>query len=152
MTEPFHRRDDEIRIALSTRERAVLRMVPDLLDDIGSPDSDPAAARLHPSAYPEDPGADTDFRDMVDIDLARARARDRRRFATTLESGSMSRDEAEMWLRVVGDARLALAARMGIESEEWETDRSLVESSAGAMLHYLGYIQDALLQVLTTDL
>jgi hypothetical protein len=49
---------------------------------------------------------------------------------------------------VLGDARLTLAARMGIDHAGWEDDRSLAESRDGAMLHYLSYLQDALIQVL----
>jgi hypothetical protein len=41
---------------------------------------------------------------------------------------------------------------MGIEQEGWEGDRSLAESRDGAMLHYLSYLQDALIQVLSTAL
>ncbi len=64
----------------------------------------------------------------------------------------MAPEDAQIWMRVIGDARLALAARMGIEDEAWEEDRSLAESSEGAMLHYLGYVQDALVRLLNTDL
>jgi len=53
---------------------------------------------------------------------------------------------------VLGDARLTLAARMGIEQEGWEDDRSLAESREGEMLHYLSYLQDALIQVLSAAL
>jgi len=89
---------------------------------------------------------------MIEDDLAKARAADRSRFAETVDAGSMSDDDAQMWLRVLGDARLTLAARMGIEQEGWEDDRSLAESRDGAMLHYLGYLQDALIQVLSAAL
>ena len=53
---------------------------------------------------------------------------------------------------MLGVARLALAARVGIGQEGWEDDRSLAESRDGAMLHYLSYLQDALIQVLSATL
>ena len=101
---------------------------------------------------PDDPAADAYFREMIEDDLARARAEDRSRFTEILDRGSMGDDDAQMWLRVLGDARLALAVRMGIEQEDWEDDLSLAESRDGAMLHYLSYLQDALIQVLSAAL
>jgi hypothetical protein len=69
-----------------------------------------------------------------------------------VDAGSISDDDAQMWLRVLGDARLTLAARMGIDEEGWEDDRSLTDSRDGAMLRYLSYLQDALIQVLSAAL
>ncbi len=152
MSVPFRRRDGTIEVALTAQERAVLHTLPETLDNLGPSDADPAAARLHPPAYPDDPAADAYFREMTEDDLAKARAADRSRFAETVDAGSMSDDDAQMWLRVLVDARLTLAARMGIEQEGWEDDRSLAESRDGAMLHYLSYLQDALIQVLSAAL
>ncbi len=152
MSVPFRRRDGTIKVALTTQERAVLYTLPEILDNLGTSDADPAAARLHPPAYPDDPTADAYFREMIEDDLAKARAEDRSRFAETVDAGSMSDDDAQMWLRVLGDARLTLAARMGIEQEGWEDDRSLAEGRDGAILHYLSYLQDALIQVLSAAL
>lgn len=152
MSAPFRKKGRGIRLALSDEERAVLRTIPEALARLGAPGADPAAARLHPAAYPDDPAADAEYRDMVATDLAKARADDRGRFTETLGRTSMSDDDAQVWLRVLGDARLVLASRMGIEHEQWEEDRSLAESRDGAMLHYLSYLQDALIAVLSTTL
>ncbi len=152
MSVPFRRRDGTIEVVLTAQERAVLHTLPETLDNLGTSDVDPAAARLHPPAYPDDPAADAYFREMTEDDLAKARATDRSRFAETVDASSMSDDDAQMRLRVLGDARLTLAARMGIEQEGWEDDRSLADSRDGAMLHYLSYVQDALIQVLSAAL
>ncbi len=149
---PFRRRDRTIEVALTAQERAVLHTLPETLDNLGTSEADPATARLHPPAYPDDPAADAYFREMIEDDLAKARAADRSRFAETVDADSMSDDDAQMWLRVLGDARLTLAARMGIDQEGWEDDRSLADSRDGAMLHYLSYLQDALIQVLSAAL
>jgi hypothetical protein len=89
---------------------------------------------------------------LVQGDLDRARTADRNRFLDTVSQESISEEDAEVWLRVVGDARLALGARLGITDDEWERDHSLTESSEGAALYYLGYIQDALARALTAGL
>lgn len=152
MSPPFRRHGGTIKLALTAQERAVLHTLPQTLDNLGTPDVDPAVVRLHPPAYPDDPVADAYFREMTEDDLAKDRAADRSRFTETVSADSMSDDDAEIWLRVLGDARLTLAARMGIEQDDWEDDRSLAESREGAMLHYLSYLQDALIQVLSAAL
>ena len=152
MSVPFRRRGGNIKIGLTEQERAVLRTLPVALAEVEKAADDPAAARLHPTAYPEDPTAETDYREMVEDDLARARAIDRERFTETMAAATMNDDDAQTWLRVLGDARLVLAARMGIEHENWEDDRSLAESRDGALLHYLSYLQDSLIQVLSAAL
>ncbi len=50
-------------------------------------------------------------------------------------------------MRVIGDARLAIAARIGIEDDRWEsqqpTDPQLL------MVHYLTHLQGGLIEALT---
>jgi hypothetical protein len=139
MNRPFRRRGERIEISLSARERGLLRSLPQYLDDLGSPGEDPATDRLNPSAHPDDAAADVEFREMVGDDLDRARATDRSGFTGSVDADALDYEEAQMWLRVLGDARL-------------EVDRSLAESAEGATLHYLGYLQDALIQELMPTL
>lgn len=152
MSTPFRQTGTTIEISLTSQERSMLSMLPELLENVGAVGVDPAADRLNPAAYPEDPVSNANFHEMTDSDLALARSDDRIRFSDSLDTGSLDEDGAQMWLRVLGDARLTLAARMGIEDEAWENDRSLSESIEGAMLSYLGYLQNALIEVLTSSL
>ena len=152
MIRPFARRGEEVRVRLSAHERALLRAIPEQLDDIGDASDDPAAARLDPPAHREDPAASKRFRELVGDDLSRARARDRERLADRADAESLTLEEAEAWMRVIGEARLAIAARIGIEDESWETDRSLAESREGLTLQYLSYLQDSLVRALSEGL
>ena len=152
MIRPFARRGEEVRVRLSAHERALLRAIPEQLDDIGDASDDPAAARLEPPAHREDPAASKRFRELVGDDLSRARARDRERLADRADAESLTLEEAEAWMRVIGEARLAIAARIGIEDESWETDRSLAESREGLTLQYLSYLQDSLVRALSEGL
>ncbi len=80
--------------------------------------------------------------------MAEARATDRARFTTALESGQslLTLDEAESWLTVLGDTRLALAARLGIDEPGWEVADE--EDPERITLGFLSYLQDELVTVL----
>lgn len=141
--------DDQMLVTLSRQERDVLSILPGLLD--GVEDGEDAAARLDYGAHPDDPDADAAFRNLVSDDLGVARRRDRATFAETVEAAEISEEAAEAWMRVVGEARLVLAARAGIEEDEWEA--SLDPSDPGlALLGYLGAVQDQLVQALSARL
>lgn len=146
MRRPFHRNGDVIEVSLSRRERSVLSALPATLASL-RPD-EPAAERLDPPAYPEDGEASEGFRDLVADDLRNARHEDRAGFARSVRAGSLTDEEAEMWIRVIGDTRILIGARLGIEDDGWEGDRSMAESPEAALLHYLGYLQDSLAHAL----
>jgi hypothetical protein len=152
MSVPFERRGDEIRVSLAPHERAILESIPGQLDLIGEDDDDPAAARLDPDAIRDDPDAAARFRQLTGDDLSRARKADRSTVSRRAGANTLTIDEAESWMRVIGEARLAIAARIGIEDESWETDRALAESREGLTLQYLSYLQDALVQALSEGL
>jgi hypothetical protein len=78
--------------------------------------------------------------------LDSARADDLERFEATTGSDHLDLEDAEAWLRVIGEARLAVAARIGIETEGWEETRG--DSFEAAVLHLLGHLQEALVEVL----
>ena len=51
-----------------------------------------------------------------------------------------------MWLTVLGDSRLALAARLGIDEPGWETADE--EDPERIALGFLSFLQDQLVDVL----
>ncbi len=155
MIRPFRRRASGITARLSGRELDLLRVLPDLLDAVGQDDGDdPAARRLDPPAHRDDPEAAEAYRELVAGDLAKARGGDRRALLATLERTPVVLDdaEAEAWLRVIGEARLVIAARMGIVDDYDWSDRRLAEGPDGAVLQYLSYLQEGLVGVLGESL
>ena len=42
------------------------------------------------------------------------------RFEETIEDDRLDLDDAECWMRAIGEARLKVAARLGIEEDGWE--------------------------------
>ncbi|QBI18925.1 DUF2017 family protein [Egibacter rhizosphaerae] len=150
--------DGGLRVRLPPREYELLATLPErlhaLLGDAGDPGG--VRARLFPPAYPDDEEAEAEYRQLIGEPLAEEKRVVIEAFAGTLERASergdalelrLDGDEAESWLSALNDTRLALATLVGIESEEqWEQgpgdDPSLIA------LHYLGLLQEELLDVL----
>ncbi|OFW66196.1 MAG: hypothetical protein A2Z12_07310 [Actinobacteria bacterium RBG_16_68_21] len=144
MTEPFVRTGDGVRVHLSKAEIAVLRGLPEVIAADGD-----AGGRLDYRAHPDDPTAEARYRDLIGEDLNRLRAADRRAFTRGLGRGEVTVEDAEAWMRVVGEARIVLAARLGITDDGWEDDARTTRDPEMALLAYLGYLQDALVTALS---
>ena len=137
-------------VDLQPVEIEVLKALPDLLESVGS--DDPAAARLEYVAHPDDAEADAGFHELVDAELDHDRTADRTSFEATLESREISLEEAGAWMRVIGEARLVMASRIGIEDDGWEESIDEDADPRVAVLHVLGHLQDSLVGELTAAL
>lgn len=150
----LRRERDGIRLELAQWEADVLGTVLELLDSVGEVEGDPAADRLNPAVYPDDPQATDEFVRLMEEEATQARRADRSAFELTLEQATagvtLSDGEAGAWLRVIGEARLTLAARLGIEEDGWEA--TLEDDPGIAFLHYLGWLQASLVEQLEDSL
>ena len=152
MREPFAvDRKGRIKVKLDINEVAVLgQLVPLLIAESPSP-TEPQG-RL--PVYPGSPGDDDEFWRLMGSELSMDKSEDRVRFEETLRGaergGFLSGDEAESWLRVLGEARLVLAGRVGIDHES-DYDRARRDGGPEmATLDYLGYLQASLATALST--
>jgi hypothetical protein len=153
MTTPFRAAEGGIEVVIQPWEVDVLKAIPALLDTLGRGDA--AAEQLDQTPYPEDPAAADEFRRLMASELEQSRAADRSAFGITVEQApaglTLSVAEAEAWLRVLGEARLVLAAREGISADGWE-EQLPDDNPPIALLHYLGWIQQSLAEVLEEQL
>ena len=152
---------------LGASETAVLRQVAGelgaLLDTAPkvSPREDPVLDRLYPRAYldPTEESAEEDWQALVHDELVRARedalsvflgslARARSRFGR-LEV-DLSPEEAEAWLSVFNDARLALGTRLEVteDLDPGAVPRNHPEAAAYAVYWWLGWAQEHLVEAL----
>lgn len=129
---------------LRPEETEVLRAAPVLLQAELGDEGDPAWARRRYVAHPNDAAADDRFRELTGPMLADARAADRDRLLATLGEPSLAIEDAEAWVRVIGDARLVLAARLGVEEDGWSDRPGVDEPTEMSVLRLLGYLQDSL--------
>lgn len=154
MRKHFKRRTNGIAARFTGAERTFLSGLPELLRNVDAQPGDPAHARLHLDTYPEDPAAQMDMDQFSSPQLAEERTGDRERFAMSLDGLAdrqlLDWEEAESWLIVLGDARLALAARLGITEPGWE-EGGLDEPDRIA-LGFLSYLQSQLTDALMDTL
>jgi hypothetical protein len=147
---PFIPTPDGILVTLEPDDLDLLRQIPEFLLGLGEPDQDPAAARLQVPVYLDDPAASGEWWRLMGEELGQSRVADRSAFALILESASggtvASTAEAEAFLRVLNEARLALGARLGVEVE---ADYERLADDDQAALDYLAGMQELLLVALS---
>lgn len=141
---------DRIRVELPAEAVAVLSGLPAWLEHAGVDPRDPAGPRLNQSPYPDDPIASAQYEIDMDDEIDQRRREDRELFGTTLsqavEGTELDAEQAEAWMRVVGDARLMLATRLGVTRNEQLNDPAT--SPQEHLLHYLTYIQSQLIDAI----
>jgi len=142
VSEPFHWDGGAVRVRLSGPERAALAGIPEIIEAAGGADG-----RFEYRAHPDDPGADRRYQELVGDDLDSLRTADRKAFRSAIHADSLEPEQAEAMMRVIGEARIVLAIRLGLEEDGWE-ETAPIEDPEVAMLHYLGHLQDALVEVL----
>lgn len=147
----LRRRGLEIDLDLPKEELGLLLLALPLLEGVMPEDpGDPAGRRLRYRAHAEDAFAESCFRELTAGSLEADRAADRHRFALSLQRGVLGPEDAGSWLRVLSEARLALAARLGIDregGERWDPRGG----AALSLLHLFGCVQDELVGLLLTD-
>lgn len=144
MSQPFVRKGDRVRVHLDAGTRELLASLPELLEQ-----SDDAEGRFDYRIHPDDPAAEARYRELVGDSLDDLRSEDRSVLRRAGAADTIDPEEAEAWMRVIGEVRLVLAGRLGIVADGWEEDAAPEQSPEMALLTYLGYLQDRLVAVLT---
>lgn len=151
-------RSGSVEVRLRRHEVDALALVPGLLASIGRERGDPAADRLSVAAYPDDDRAQAEYNRLMEPELEGDRRRDRSAMFGSLEDArrgpvTLSLAEADAWLMVINESRLALAARLGIDEEGWGLfqDNQVPPSPELALLVYLTEVQDDLIGALSNQ-
>lgn len=156
----FRRRGTQVRWTFDPDERALLRQLRDGLRaqlEAGA-EGDPVVGRLFPSAVQGDDGADAELRRLIHDDLLSSKLRGLDALVELLDRAErrggefrvdLRDDEPMLVLGVVNDLRLALGARIGIESLNWdELDEDAPELPTLVVMDYLAAVQDRLLSLI----
>ena len=136
-------RDGRIALHLDAAESAFLADMVRMLASVGQIEGDPGETRLNVPAYLGDAESAEEWRQRMADRIKDGRAEDREILRSAIETGGSVTVEpagAEAILRVVNEARLVLAARLGIEVE---ADYQQLDPAGTVALHYLGlFIED----------
>lgn len=131
---------NRVRIRLSSSERALLQ---DVLVFVTGIEASPASPnpRSRIPVYLGDAESSEEWSRLMGEQLDRDRSADRQSYTGIVKSDErevvVDFDQAEAFLRVVNNGRLALADRMGIEVEE---DYALLAADEEMVLGFLGYL------------
>lgn len=114
--------------------------------------SDPAIARLLPDAYRDDETAAREFRHLTEQSLAGRKIANAQAVIDSLAGGpeiELDPSAQQAWLRAIGDIRLVLAARLGIERDGDEGNADTDEDLAMRDIYdWLADVQWSLIEVL----
>lgn len=145
----FKATNDGIEVTLRPEVRMFLGDVLPMLAEVGEAKDDPAAQRLRVPVYLDDSDSNDEWWRLMGPDLDAARHADRQIFKKTVEAEGPTRltdEEADAFLRVLNESRLALGARLGVEVEE---DYDQLGEDSQMVLGYLGAVLEELTEELT---
>lgn len=150
MSRPFNITKGGVALKLTAEEVAFLKDVPVMLVNLSRDPDHPATQRLSIPIYLDDPAAEQEYHRWMGPELEQARLADRSDFAAVLDGAekgtTLSVAEAEAFLRVLGEGRLALGASVRLQIED---DYATLPEGEAAALDYLAYLQGELINVLT---
>ncbi|WP_106397774.1 DUF2017 domain-containing protein [Actinocorallia populi] len=170
----FKRSSTGVRMSLDRVEKAVLAnligQLRQLLEELPKGDpglaelgisesteapGDPVLARLFPDGYREDGAASGEFRRYTEASLREGKERDSELVLRTLNEGgdvSLDPDQAQSWLRVLNDLRLALGTRLELGEDDHDRFRDLDEDDPEYTMivtyDWLTQLQDGLVHCL----
>ncbi|MGH2784587.1 MAG: DUF2017 family protein [Actinomycetota bacterium] len=156
MRGPFvRRRNGDIDVTLTAVEADLMRSVVEQMTSV----LDDPPPRLLPPAYEDDPEAQSEYASLMTADLMDGKRRALASMKGTIERGKVKRDgwratltadEAQDWLAVVNDARLALGTTLNITEDSYERDIDPTDPAAASheVFRYLGYVEEYLVDAL----
>jgi hypothetical protein len=148
---PFLPDPGGVLVTLDPDDVELLSQIPEFLRTVGTVEGDPASERLQVPVYLDDPEASDEWWRLMGSDLDSSRTADRSAFELIVEAAAegtvASIAEAEAILRVLNEARLALAARLNVNIED---DYDRLDSADRGALDYLAGMQALLIEVLST--
>ena len=144
---------------LDTQETRILReLVKEmrLLLEADIPPGDDVLQRLFPRAH-EDDGEQQKYEELVGEQLRGAKLEALSSVDAKLGTADhvdvvLSPEEADDWLRLMNDVRLAIGTRLEVNEEKMARtyDPSDPEAPALSVLHWLGWLQGSMLEELTS--
>jgi hypothetical protein len=142
--------------AVIVLDKAERRLLSDLIDSMlelledGDRD-DPAVDRLFPDAYGSEAEARA-WHDLVGDELQRNKVSSLQSVKGALRRGRIELEDAELqvWLSALNDVRLAMGARLEVTEEMMGAELGDDDPRAPtlAVLHWLGWLQESMLQAM----
>jgi hypothetical protein len=136
------------RIDLPAEERDLLRhLLPQLRELITAPPEDPRVRRLFPTAFPDDPEKEGEYRRFMHEELVASRTEAIASLETTIDARELDEAQASAWMTSLNSVRLVLGTMLDVSEE---TDVAMVadedpDVQAYALYAYLSLLLEELL-------
>ena len=140
-------------IHLEAQERDLLRSLPGQLRDLLATD-DPALERLYPPAYVDDDERNDEYRRLMRGDLTARRLTSLDVMEATIDAERLSEEELVAWMGALNDLRLVLGTRLDVSEDDYgrELDEDDPRAPAFALYSYLGFLQESVVEALSSAL
>ena len=150
----FRRGSDGVyTVNLEPWEREVLRSLPGELREVLATD-DPSLVRLYPPAYLTDDDANTEYQRLTRGDLTSRRLEALEVLESTVDATKLTEEQLSGWLGSLNDLRLVLGTRLDVSEEDHDLELpdDHPEAPARALYGYLGWLQEAVVEALSSGL
>lgn len=148
--------DGTFSLDLQEEERALIAaIVPDLRALLADDPGDEMLTRLFPTARPDDPDAEAEYRDLVRDDLVSKRLARLDMVAELAEATVLDQEQLAAWMGAVNDIRLVLGTRLEVtEDDEFDDDAEGddPEAVARSAYWYLGWLLEHLVEASASEL
>ena len=153
----FEGNEETIRVRLEEHEVGLLQSLLSEMLTLLEADvrADPVNRRLFPDAYDSEEDSAT-YRELVGEELRTTKVSAVKNMKGALEAAregslELSKEDAATWLPVLTDLRLAIGTRNDVTEEKMaeEVDPEDPQSAGILVLHWLGWLQESLVDVVT---
>lgn len=146
-------RSGDYEIRLSAGERELLRSLPAQLRDLLATD-DPALERLYPPAYTNDDEKNEEYKRLMRDDLTEGRLSSLDVLEATIDAERLDGEQLAAWMGAINDLRLVLGTRLDVTEDMYgeEMDAGDERAPAMAIYHYLGFLQESVVEALSQSL
>lgn len=138
-------------LSLPPGERNLLRSLTTELRQVVQSD-DPAARRLNPPAYPDDAGAEAEYRDLTHTDLVSGRLAAIARVQATLNASELGSETLHCWSDAINSLRLVIGTRLDLSENLPDLDPRDPAAPALAVYEYLGWLLEQAVSAMSADL
>lgn len=145
-------RKGHVVVDIDADERRILGDLADQLRQFLLGGDHEAKRRLFPTAHPDDPEADAEYRALVHDSLLERRLATIEQFEATLAATSLDTEQLSAWVALLNDLRLVLGTLLDVSEDDTAIDPDDENAASFAIYHYLGLLVEESIEVLVTTL
>jgi len=139
-----------IELQLGAEERQLLGGLVAELRELLRTDDDPSLGRLYPTAYPDDPEREAEYRLLARTELVDRRQQVLDAMEASLGAKLLDDDQVNAWVQGLNQIRLVLGTRLDVDEEEPEFDPEAPDAPARAVYAYLAMLLDQFVDALSS--